>query len=972
MPRKCLKIKEYRRKNGVIVSHHERCYIHREPTEQEVARKNKILEALAPPKEDVNSIIGKLMSSIEPVTEQVTSKTVDFTAKGGNKAVDEKGEPITLYRAGEIDTPIKNDKYTVGRFFTTVERAAEAFGKDVKKAIVVMKNPFIVDAKEEGYSSIEVPKEMRDDVYEGMDTIDTDNIAEWAYKNGYDGAIIKNVYEGGSVAMKRDAFGYGVTPPLADNYIVFDAKQIKAVEQSLKETPKAGSGGVGGDVKLETLNPTGGVFVKYSAEQRDKMPLGKNITTYDKTSGVRPDKKITIYRGVPKNINEIQSGDYITTNKQLAQDYAGNGHVVSKEVRADEILDDKTESLGEEYILREKSLPANAIEIKTDNGWQPLVDLQSEPEGVYTEAKEAVKDNLAFSYNAKVREYDNLMTAFYDNPRADIRDRINVISKEIDDMRAGLPKDATFKKSEHGKDFIESEELSGKKKIVSEVVAKSAYEITDHVVQTFFKKKGLKINNEITFDKKLLDIEKEDYGEGYNNVEFFYDGFSVGSALTKMDDGALQKHGEKLAKEHLQKMDTSGTNTYNFPNGMKASFTTKHIGVADLRDVEGMNLKDVKLIADMANDTGLQLEYWHKKKNSANTTKSPEERGVFDLFDVGFTYGIGKNFDYDFDHSDMVKFEFHPSMTTADTAISKEMLPDSKEKVQLPLNKEDFSEDDWKRIEEINDIIEESKRSMSEKSMEVVRDVQDQFESLTEKISKEWDTLSKEEQDALMDQRRELSTALSLITAEALELGRNFYDKRRSEILKLLLRDKDFETFEWHKGEEFDEAKTFITRFLNEVPKEVPKIVMSTDRAYYQPAEETIYLRQLTDLIKAVPSSRKDYITTIIHEYGHHAEHKKAGGWALSEDFLLEQGKPELEFMQKYSGGYSSDEVVIRDDFYHTYVGKVYKPSWNAKTINATEVVSMGLQYLYSNPFDFMRKSPQHAAFMLKNYWAKK
>jgi hypothetical protein len=174
---------------------------------------------------------------------------VDFTAKGGNKAVDKKGEPITLYRAGEIDTPIKNDKYTVGRFFTTVERAAEAFGKDVKKAIVVMKNPFIVDAKEAGYSSIEVPKQMREYVYEGMDTVDTDNIAEWAYENGYDGVIIKNVYEGGSVAMKRNAFGYGVTPPLADNYIVFDAKQIKAVEQSLKET-KAGSV-VGGDNKSE-------------------------------------------------------------------------------------------------------------------------------------------------------------------------------------------------------------------------------------------------------------------------------------------------------------------------------------------------------------------------------------------------------------------------------------------------------------------------------------------------------------------------------------------------------------------------------------------------------------------------------------------------------------------------------------------------------------------------------------------------
>lgn len=160
---------------------------------------------------------------------------VDFTAKGGNKAVDKKGNPITLYRAGEIDTHIKNDRYRTGRFFTTVERAAEAFGSDVKKAIVIMINPLIVDAKGAYYSDIAVPKKMRADVYEGMSTVDTDNIAEWAYKNGYDGVIIKNVYEGGSVGMKRDAYGNGVTPPLADDYVVFNVKQIKSVQEAGRE-----------------------------------------------------------------------------------------------------------------------------------------------------------------------------------------------------------------------------------------------------------------------------------------------------------------------------------------------------------------------------------------------------------------------------------------------------------------------------------------------------------------------------------------------------------------------------------------------------------------------------------------------------------------------------------------------------------------------------------------------------------------
>jgi GNAT superfamily N-acetyltransferase len=142
--------------------------------------------------------------------------------------------------------------------------------------------------------------------------------------------------------------------PVAKEKAAPSQKNVKSSEEA--EAPKAGSVGVGGDVEIETLNPTGSIFVNYSAEQRDKMPLGKNITTYDKTAGLSPDKKITVYRGVPKDINEIQSGDFVTTNKQLAQDYAGDGKVISKEVRADEILDDKTEPLGEEYILREQSL----------------------------------------------------------------------------------------------------------------------------------------------------------------------------------------------------------------------------------------------------------------------------------------------------------------------------------------------------------------------------------------------------------------------------------------------------------------------------------------------------------------------------------------------------------------------------------------------------------------------------------------
>ena len=147
---------------------------------------------------------------------------------------------------------------------------------------------------------------------------------------------------------------------------------VKAVEDLLgkqKEsspTPQTGKD-IGGEL-LNSVNPTGGVFSNYSAEEIDKLPLGENITTYDKTSNKKQDEKITVYRGVPKDASDdIVSGDFVTTNKKLAQDYAGTGKVISKEVRADEILDDKTEPLGEEYILRQKPLTEGAKDIPSED-----------------------------------------------------------------------------------------------------------------------------------------------------------------------------------------------------------------------------------------------------------------------------------------------------------------------------------------------------------------------------------------------------------------------------------------------------------------------------------------------------------------------------------------------------------------------------------------------------------------------------
>lgn len=106
---------------------------------------------------------------------------------------------------------------------------------------------------------------------------------------------------------------------------------------------------------IDSINPTGTVYTEYNPSARAAAPLASNLATYAETAEISPDEKITVYRGHPKGAQDkLNPGDFITTNRQLAQDYAGTGTVTEQTVRADEIIDDKDDPLGEEYLYRPK------------------------------------------------------------------------------------------------------------------------------------------------------------------------------------------------------------------------------------------------------------------------------------------------------------------------------------------------------------------------------------------------------------------------------------------------------------------------------------------------------------------------------------------------------------------------------------------------------------------------------------------
>jgi hypothetical protein len=146
--------------------------------------------------------------------------------------------------ASEVTPP--NNKYTKGFFLSTSKGVAAVnampasefyanapdvgyskIGKRLTEFRADLKNPYIVDAQESSYAGITTPKEMKGWTDEAE--VDTDNIADWALENGYDGVIIKNVIEGKGAGE------------ISDTYIVFDNQNIKT-KAELEAAPKPTTG----------------------------------------------------------------------------------------------------------------------------------------------------------------------------------------------------------------------------------------------------------------------------------------------------------------------------------------------------------------------------------------------------------------------------------------------------------------------------------------------------------------------------------------------------------------------------------------------------------------------------------------------------------------------------------------------------------------------------------------------------------
>jgi len=132
----------------------------------------------------------------------------------GRKKHDESVEELQVHEAKKTDFSKNINVYIGGRselkfdakylWTTTNKDTAKWFGEFVYLLEVKINNPLIVDAKGANYDDIKTPKVMKDVITSNMKSVDTDLIVEFAFKNGYESCIIKNVFEGTGNSVYSD------------------------------------------------------------------------------------------------------------------------------------------------------------------------------------------------------------------------------------------------------------------------------------------------------------------------------------------------------------------------------------------------------------------------------------------------------------------------------------------------------------------------------------------------------------------------------------------------------------------------------------------------------------------------------------------------------------------------------------------------------------------------------------------------
>ncbi len=160
----------------------------------------------------------------------------------------------------------------------------------------------------------------------------------------------------------------------------------------------------------------------------------------------------------------------------------------------------------------------------------------------------------------------------------------------------------------------------------------------------------------------------------------------------------------------------------------------------------------------------------------------------------------------------------------------------------------------------------------------------------------------------------------------------------------------NFELWSSVQSKVIDECVENINRIVRNIPRWDRK--GNKIRVAYRQGERSSHRKGLIILGKI---SRKDFY----HEVGHDLEERIPMLKNKCRAFLVKRTQGEKTVpLREFSKHYNSDEHCKPDKFLDPYMGKLY-PSLN------TEILSMGLQYLFECPEKFIKGDPEYFEFIV-------
>ena len=316
------------------------------------------------------------------------------------RGMDKKGLKDSIIK--DMGISFSRSKEVAGRFTPKEGKIEErVISKDAKLARPAVFREFLEESLNKQLRSIDKGKEMtpvevRKDVIRQL------------REEGYDGADLSELSE---ITRETD-IGFNTFRDEQEIFIinpdVIKTQQPPTPEAKLIEEAKKYKTA---EAFVDFMRGSATQYRDYNPQLRAKYKIFEDSERISEL-GINPEKEITIYRGVvDTKTQEINDGDFVTVDRLSAESYAGKENVVSKKVKAKDLIVDSASEfnkdrpfeLGAEFIYSDSK---NKLEYLTDaqltNIWEqaqeekvikkPKPKTQEEIRGLPKRAEKIIKD----------------------------------------------------------------------------------------------------------------------------------------------------------------------------------------------------------------------------------------------------------------------------------------------------------------------------------------------------------------------------------------------------------------------------------------------------------------------------------------------------------------------------------------------------------------------------------------------------